>query len=143
MYQHGYPRHGYTEWVAEIIHHSVVLFATNHAHITLSHMCRAKQGSSFAYPTSNVVTSLKSKTFFPPTQSPHPPLVQWHSYTFHSKNSRCLTKDLILIIQLYYDDDTGHIAALVLHHLITQVKWSLDRKSEFFLTTKLGRKHKK
>ena len=47
-------------------------------------------------------------------------------YTFHSKVQRCLAKHLILIIQSYCDDDTLYTAALVLHHLITQIQWSLD-----------------
>ena len=55
MYQHGCPRHGYAKWVAETSHHSVAIFTTKHAHILLSHLCGAKQGSSFACLSSNVV----------------------------------------------------------------------------------------
>ena len=119
MYRHGCPRHGYDEWVAETSHHSVAFFATKHAQITLPHLCGAKQGSSFACPTSNVVASLKSKAFFPPPRLPHTPLMQRYTYIFHSKDKRYLAKKLILIIQSYYDDYTRYTAALVLHHLIT------------------------
>ena len=42
MYQHGCPRHGYTEWVAEISHPSVAIFTTKHVYILLSHLCGAK-----------------------------------------------------------------------------------------------------
>ena len=44
MYQHGCPKHGYAEWVAETGYHSMALFATKHAHITLMVLCGVKKG---------------------------------------------------------------------------------------------------
>ena len=143
MYQHGCPKHGYAEWVAETGYHSMALFATKHAHITLLFLCGMKQGSSFSCPSSNCVASFKSKAFFPPPTLQHPPLVDGYAFKFHSHDTRTLAQHLILIIQSYCDDDTRYTAALLLHQLITQVQWSLDRAGHFSLITKLGRKHKK
>ena len=143
MYHHGCPRHGYAEWVAETGHHSMALFATKHAHILLEVLCGAKQGSSFACPSSNTVASFKSKAFFPPPRLPHLPLVDGYAFKFHSQDQRSLAQHLILIIQSYCDDDTRYTAALLLSQLIQQVQWSLDRAGDFSLITKLGRKHKK
>ena len=57
MYHHDCPRHRYAEWDAETGHHSMALFATKHAHVLLAVLCGAKQGSSFACPSSNTVVS--------------------------------------------------------------------------------------
>ena len=138
MYQYGCPRHGYSEWVAETSHHSVAIFTTKHAHILLSHLCGAKQGSSFACPSSNVVTSLTPQAFFPPTTLAHKPLVNGCAYAFHSRDDRCLAQHLILVIQSYCNDDTPYTTALILHQLIHQAQWSLDRAGYFSLITKLG-----
>ena len=143
MYQYGCPRHGYADWVIETSHHSVAKFATKHAYITSPHLCGTRQGSSFTYPSSNVVASFKSQAFFPYLNLDHQPLVQGYAYAFHSRDKRCLAKYLILIIQLYCDDDTQYTAALLLHQFITQVQQSLDRVGDFSLITKLGRNHKK
>ena len=121
----------------------MALFATKHAHITLMTLCGVKQGSSFSCPSSNCVASFKSKAFFPPPQLPHPPLVDGYAFQFHSHDARTLKQYLILIIQSYCDDDTRYTVALLLHQLIIQVQWSLDRAGDFSLITKLGRKHKK
>ena len=121
----------------------MTLFATKHAHLTLPFLRGAKQGSSFACLASNVVASFKSKAFFPPPQFPHTPLVHVYAFQFHSQNIRSTAQHLILIIQLYFDDDTRYTAAFLIQQLITQVQWSLDRAGDFFLVTKLGRKHKK
>lgn len=43
MYQHGCPHYGYTEWVTEIGYHTITLFATKHANITLLVQCPAKE----------------------------------------------------------------------------------------------------
>ena len=125
------PRHGYAEWVAKKSHHSMAIFTTKHAHILLSHLCGAKQGSSFACPSSNVVASLKSQAFFPPPTLAHKPLVNGYAFAFHSRDDRCLAQNLILIIQSYCDNDTRYTAALLLHQLIQQAQWSLDRAGDF------------
>ena len=143
MYQHGCPRHGYAEWIAETSYHSTALFATKHAHILLDVLCGAKQGSSLACPSSNVVASFKSKAFFPPPQLPHKPLVEGYAFQFNSRDARSTAQHLVLTIQSYCDDDTRYTAAIHISHLILQVQWSLDRAGDFFLITKLGRKHKK
>ena len=121
----------------------MALFATKHAHILLEVLCGAKQGSSFACPSSNTVASFKSKAFFPSPRLPHLPLVDGYAFKFHSQDQRSLAQHLILIIQSYCDDDTRYTAALLLSQLIQQVQWSLDRAGDFSLITKLGRKHKK
>ena len=87
MYHHGCPRHGYAEWVAKTGHHSMALFATKHAHITLAVLCSAKQGSSFVCPSSNTVASFKSKAFFPPPRLLHKPLVDGYAFQFHSQDT--------------------------------------------------------
>ena len=143
MYQHGCPRHGYAEWIAETSYHSTALFATKHAHILLDVLCGAKQGSSLACPSSNVVASFKSKAFFPPPQLPHKPLVEGYAFQFNSRDARSTAQHLVLTIQSYCDDDTRYTAAIHISHLILQVQWSLDRAGDFSLITKLGRKHKK
>ena len=118
MYQHGCPRHGYAEWFAETGHHSMTLFATKHAHISLPVRYGNKQGSSFACPCSNVVASFKTKAFFQPPQLPHRPLVDGYAFQFHSQDMCTTARHLILIIQSYCDDDTRYTAALLLSHLI-------------------------
>lgn len=50
MYQYAYPRHRYVEWVAEIEHHFMALFATKLANITLAHKCGAIKGVNFRLP---------------------------------------------------------------------------------------------
>ena len=80
---------------------------------------------------------------FPPPTLAHKPLVNGYAFAFHSRDDRCLARNLILIIQSYCDDDTRYTAALLLHQLIQQAQWSLDRAGDFSLITKLGRKHKK
>ena len=97
MYQHGCPRHGYTEWVAETGHHSMVLFAIKHALITLAVLCGAKQGSSFTCPLSTTVVSFKSKAFLPPPRLHHKPLVDGYAFQFHSQDARSTAQHLILI----------------------------------------------
>ena len=121
----------------------MALFATKHTHITLMVLYGVKQGSSFSCPSSNYVASFKSKVFFPPLQLPHPPLVDGYAFQIHSHDARMLVQHIILIIQSYCDDDTRYTAAFLLHQLIIQVQWSMDRARNFFLITKLGRKHKK
>jgi len=143
MYQHGCPRHGYAEWFTETGHHSMALFATKHAHISLPVRCGNKQGSLFACPCSNEVASFKSKAFFPPPQLPHRPLVDGHAFQFHSQDMCATARHLILIIHSYCEDDTHYTAALLCSYLITQVQWSRDHAEDFSLITKLGRKHNK
>ena len=143
MYQHGCSRYGYDERVTETSHHSMAIFATKQAHISLPYLCGAKQGSSFVCLTSNVVASLKSQAFFPPPPLNPKLLVQGYTYAFHSRDKWFLAKHLILTIQSYCDDDTRHMAAILLHQVIHQVQWYLDRTWDFYLITKLGRKHNK
>ena len=121
----------------------MAIFTTKHAHIFLPQLCGAKQCSSFACPSSNVIASLKSQAVFPPPTLAHKSLVNGNVYAFHSRDDRCLVRHLILIIQSYCDDDTPYTAALILHQLIHQAQWSLERAGDFSLITKLGRKHKK
>ena len=118
MYQHGCPRHGYAEWVAETNHHSTALFTTKHAIIRLAMMCGAKQGSSFACPSSNCVASFKSRANFPPPSFAHKPMVRGYAFQFHSLDTRSDTSSLILHIQSYCDDDTRYKVANVLPQLI-------------------------
>lgn len=75
MYQYVCSRYGYAEWIAEIGHRSMALFAIKHANITLPYQCKAKRGLLFVCLSYNVVASFKSKTFFPQPQLPHPPKV--------------------------------------------------------------------
>ena len=139
MYQHGCPRQGYAEWVAETCYHSNATFVTKYVYITLPHLCGAKQGSSFACPSSNCVASFKSRAFFPPPKFSHPPLVRGYAFQFQSADARCSVQHLLITIQSYCDDDTRYTAALILPDLILQVQWSLDRSGDFSLITKLGR----
>ena len=90
-----------------------------------------------------MVASHKSQAFFPPPTFAHKPLVNGYAYAFHSRDDQYLAQHLILVIQSYCDDDTRYTAALLLHQLIHQTQWSLDRPGDFTLITKLGRKHKK
>ena len=120
LYQDMCPRHGYAEWVAETCYHSNTTFVTKYAHITLPHLCGTKQGSSFAYSSSNCVASFKSRTFFPPPTFAHPPIVRGY-------------------IQSYCDDDKRYIAAVILPNLIFQVQWSLDRARDFPSSLNLGK----
>ena len=76
----------YDERVTETSHHSMAIFATKQAHISLPHLCGAKQGSSFVCLTSNAVASLKSQAFFPPPPLNHKLLVQGYTYAFHSRD---------------------------------------------------------
>ena len=117
IYQHDCQRHGYTEFG----HHSMDLFATKYAYITILVLCGAKQSSSFACPSSNVVASFKSKAFFPPPKLPHDPLVDEYVYQFHSHDARSTPRKLVLIIQSYCDDDTRYTAARLIQQLIFQV----------------------
>ena len=74
------------------------LFATKYYHITLRHLCGAKQGSSFTCLSSNAVASFKSKDSFPPSRLTHPTLADGYAFTFHSKYQLFLVKNIILII---------------------------------------------
>ena len=89
-----------------------------------------------------LLPSSRKPSFLHQHCNPPPPLVDDYTFQFHSHDTRTLAQHLILIIQSYCDDDTRYTAALLLHQLITQVQWSLDRAGDFSLITKLGRKHK-
>ena len=138
MYQHGCPRHGYAELVAETCHHSNATFVTKYTHITLPHLCGAKQGSSFACLSSNYVASFKSRVFFHPPTFAHPPLVCGYAFQFQSADNRCSVHHLIITIQSYSDDVTRYIAALILPNRILQVQWSFDRDGDFPSSLNLG-----
>lgn len=79
---------------------------------------------------------------FPPPKLNHQSLVQYYVHAFYSRVKGCLAKNLILIIKSYRDNDNRYTSALLLHQLITQTQWCLNRVGDFSLITKLERKHK-